>query len=200
MESVEVVRKADSFEGSLETGLETGLEAGLRGTGTVHSKSAEGAVRGGGAGNGHASGGAARGGRATTRAPKPVIERAGRRMNLGRRGEELAVAFLENAGYQILRRNFTCRHGEIDVIAWQRGANTLCFIEVKSRGNENMGRPYESVGVRKQKHYRQVATIFLMREWDALGIDATTEFRFDVIEVMLGGGKPEINHIRSAFA
>jgi putative endonuclease len=136
---------------------------------------------------------------APTREPKPFIERAGRRMSVGRQGETLAVSYLEVSGYEILRRNFTCRLGEIDVVAKPRGENTLCFIEVKCRRNDRMGRPYESVGVRKKKHYRQVATVFLMREWDGLRVDATTEFRFDVIEVMLSAGKPQINHIRNAF-
>jgi putative endonuclease len=130
---------------------------------------------------------------------KPIIERSGKRMSVGRRGEELAVSRLAASGYEVLHRNFTCRLGEIDVIARPRGRNMLCFIEVKSRRNVSMGRPYESVGVRKQKHYRQVATIFLMREWDGLGINAATEFRFDVVEVVLGDGNPKINHIEGAF-
>jgi putative endonuclease len=136
---------------------------------------------------------------AAKREPKPFIERAGRRMSVGRQGEALAVSYLEVSGYEILRRNFTCRLGEIDVVARPRGENTLCLIEVKCRRNDKMGRPYESVGVRKKKHYRQVATVFLMREWDGLRVDATTEFRFDVIEVILSAGKPQINHIRNAF-
>ncbi|MDR0596288.1 MAG: YraN family protein [Clostridiales Family XIII bacterium] len=131
---------------------------------------------------------------------KPYIERGGRRMSVGRRGEALAVSHLEIAGYEILRRNFTCRLGEIDIIARPRGSNMLCFIEVKCRRSGNMGRPYESVGPRKRKHYRQVATVFLMREWGGLMINESTEYRFDVIEVVLSAGKPEINHISGAFS
>jgi putative endonuclease len=131
--------------------------------------------------------------------PKPVIERAGRRMKVGRQGEKLAVSHLELAGYEILRRNFTCKLGEIDVIAKPRGENTLCFIEVKCRRNENMGRPYEAVNSKKRRRYRQVATVFLTREWRRLELNAETEYRFDVIEVVLDAGKPSINHIRSAF-
>jgi putative endonuclease len=131
--------------------------------------------------------------------PKPYIERAGRHMSVGRQGESAASSYLEIAGYEILRRNFTCRLGEIDIIARPRGENTLCFIEVKCRRSGNMGRPGESVGIRKQRHYRQVATIFLMREWDGLRVDASTEYRFDVVEVVLNAGKPRINHIKGAF-
>jgi putative endonuclease len=133
------------------------------------------------------------------REQKPFIERAGRRMSVGRQGEKLAASHLELAGYEILRRNFTCRLGEIDVIARPRGENILCFIEVKCRRDERMGRPYESVGGRKQRHYRQVATVFLMREWESLRLDSATEYRFDVMEVVLNAGKPSINHIKGAF-
>jgi putative endonuclease len=130
---------------------------------------------------------------------KPFIERAGRRMSVGRQGEALAVSHLEVAGYRILRRNYACKLGEIDIIARPRGENTLCFIEVKCRRSEKMGRPYESVNTKKQEHCRRVATVFLMREWDGLGIDAATEFRFDVIEVVLAAGRPAVNHIKGAF-
>jgi putative endonuclease len=120
-------------------------------------------------------------------------------MKTGREGEALAVSHLEIGGYEILRRNFACRLGEIDVIARPRGKNILCFVEVKCRRGTEMGRPCESVGPRKQKHIRQVASVFLLREWDRLNANATTEYRFDVIEVVLSAGKPEINHIHGAF-
>jgi putative endonuclease len=35
----------------------------------------------------------------------------------GKRGEDLAAASLEKAGYRILERNYRCRFGEIDIIA-----------------------------------------------------------------------------------
>jgi putative endonuclease len=131
---------------------------------------------------------------------KPIIERAGRRMSVGRRGEALAVSYLENAGYEILRRNFTCRHGEIDVIARPRGKNMLCFIEVKCRRNDSMGLPCESVGVKKQGHCRRAATVFLMREWNTARADAEVEYRFDVVEVLLAEEGASVNHIEGAFA
>jgi putative endonuclease len=137
--------------------------------------------------------GAGRGGR------KNYIERGGARMAVGRKGEDLAAGYLELSGYEIIKRNFTCRLGEIDIIARPRGRTMLCFIEVKCRRGEAMGRPYESVGKRKRSHYRQVATLFIMREWNGLGADTETEYRFDVVEVILNAGKPEINHIPEAF-
>jgi putative endonuclease len=130
---------------------------------------------------------------------KGYIERRGRRMDTARAGERLAVAHLEADGYEIIRRNYICRLGEIDVVARPRGKNMLCFVEIKCRRSLVMGHPYEAVGPRKQRRYRQIATLFLMREWNRLEVDAMTEFRFDVIEVMLAGETAEINHIREAF-
>jgi putative endonuclease len=50
---------------------------------------------------------------------------------LGRRGEELAAAYLERGGYEILARNHRTRQGEIDLIAFD--GTTLVFAEVKTR-------------------------------------------------------------------
>ena len=36
---------------------------------------------------------------------------------LGKIGEELAKKHLEEENYQIIKRNFSCRQGEIDIIA-----------------------------------------------------------------------------------
>lgn len=45
-------------------------------------------------------------------------------------GEERAVSYLEDRGFEIIERNFYARFGEIDIIATKE--NVLHFIEVKS--------------------------------------------------------------------
>ena len=50
---------------------------------------------------------------------------------LGAWGEDLAVAHLEAAGYDVLARNWRCREGELDIVA--RGGDALVFVEVKTR-------------------------------------------------------------------
>ena len=47
---------------------------------------------------------------------------------IGTLGEDIATAFLQKKGYAVIRRNFLCRVGEIDIIA-QKG-EYLCFVEV----------------------------------------------------------------------
>jgi putative endonuclease len=120
--------------------------------------------------------------------------------NLGAFGEEEAADYLEAQGYDILCRNFTCCAGEIDIIAHPRGENIICFTEVKTRRNSNFGRPAEAVTAAKQKHIRRAATYFLLKKWDDIGVDALTDFRFDVIEVDFSGKEPRINLIPAAFS
>ena len=51
-----------------------------------------------------------------------------RRKELGKSGEDLAVAYLQNNCYTIVERNYRCRTGEVDIIA--RKDDILFFIEV----------------------------------------------------------------------
>lgn len=49
---------------------------------------------------------------------------------IGELGEKVAIEYLKRKGYQIKETNFTCRMGEIDIIAFSH--ETLYFIEVKA--------------------------------------------------------------------
>lgn len=51
----------------------------------------------------------------------------------GNIGEEISSKYLEQIGYKIIEKNFSCRQGEIDIIAKDR--NEYVFIEVKTRSN-----------------------------------------------------------------
>ncbi len=50
--------------------------------------------------------------------------------SLGRFGERQAAAYLCRKGYRIIEMNFSCRAGEIDVIA--ENEKYLVFVEVKA--------------------------------------------------------------------
>ncbi|MCK4881465.1 MAG: YraN family protein, partial [Candidatus Omnitrophica bacterium] len=96
------------------------------------------------------------------------------RTQLGQAGEDAAVAFLEREGYQILRRNFRNKFGEIDIIAKDR--DTVCFVEVKTRTSEAYGSPFESVTKSKQRKIIYVALSYL----NAQGREEAN-VRFDVV-------------------
>ncbi len=69
--------------------------------------------------------------------------------------------------------------------------NNICiFVEVKTRENENFGRPADAVTRIKQQKYRILAQHYVGLK----GMEDSV-IRFDVIEIL---GK-EINHIENAF-
>jgi putative endonuclease len=87
-----------------------------------------------------------------------------RKQALGERGEELAAAFLENAGLVILERNFRCPRGELDIIA--RDGDTAVFVEVKTRRTAALGSPLEAVTRAKLARIRMLAGIWLSGQDD----------------------------------
>lgn len=114
----------------------------------------------------------------------------------GKKGEDIAVDYLIKQGYHILERNFSCKLGEIDVIAIDTiTKNELVFIEVKSRKQTIYGKPAEAVDIRKTKHIYKVAEYFLM-----IHNLESSFIRFDVIEVLEKiSQKIQIHHIKNAI-
>jgi putative endonuclease len=112
---------------------------------------------------------------------------------LGRRGEDLAVAYLEQQGLVVLDRNWRCRHGELDVICTDRERLVVC--EVKTRTSTRYGSPAEAVDERKVRRIRRLANL-----WLAAHHVCWVEIRFDVLAVLAPPGAPaRIQHYRAAF-
>ena len=111
------------------------------------------------------------------------------RHELGRTGEQTATRYLEKQGYQIIQRNFSCKQGEIDIIA--KDKTEYVFIEVKTRQNRHYGMPCEAVNGRKQKHIWNATKYYLH-----LHKLENQYIRFDVIEVYKKKGEFYINHIK----
>lgn len=107
---------------------------------------------------------------------------------IGSQAEELACRYLENKNYQILERNFTCRSGEIDIIALDR--DYIVFIEVKYRKDKSFGDPREAVGFYKQKTMTKVASYYLL-----INQAHNHNSRFDVMAIL----GEEIQLIQNAF-
>lgn len=120
-----------------------------------------------------------------------------RRNILGQRGEDLAAAYLLDAGYRIVERNYRNHYGEIDIIALSlaQKTRTLIFIEVKTRKNTLFSHPSEAVTTKKQIQISMVALEYL-----AKNNLTETAARFDVVAIILPDvGPPQIELIQNAF-
>jgi putative endonuclease len=111
---------------------------------------------------------------------------------LGRRGEDLAVSVFRRLGFEIVQRNYRCRHGEIDVVA--RRGRVLVFCEVKTRNTDTWGVPAEAVDFRKQSRLRRLAA-----QWLAEHGVGRVQVRFDVVSVIVRPDRSEVTHIPDAF-
>lgn len=113
---------------------------------------------------------------------------------LGRKGEEAAACYLEKHGYRVLSRNYTCRLGEIDLVALDR--DILVFVEVRSRSGGGFGLAQESVTERKKIKLRRLAWHYLKAERKT-----GSGCRFDVIAVLFDrdGAIKRLEHIENAF-
>lgn len=117
-----------------------------------------------------------------------------RRKMLGRQGEEIAARYLEKNGFKLLRKNYRCRLGEIDLIAMDR--DFLVFVEVRSKSGDEYGEGYESLVNKKLSKLRQVAWYYLKAEGKT-----KMNCRFDVVSVRFDrdGEVQRIEHIENAF-
>ena len=112
----------------------------------------------------------------------------------GTRSERAAAAHLRRQGFRILRRNYSCPQGEIDLIALD--GRCVVFVEVRSTGGDDAERPAASVDLAKQTHLTRAALHFLQAN-RLLGQAA----RFDVLTLSWPEGQrePAITHYRQAF-
>ena len=110
----------------------------------------------------------------------------------GRWGEDLAAAYLKKKKYQLVACNYSCRFGEIDLIAESR--SHIVFVEVKSRKDARFAQAREFVTPSKQRKLAATAALWLAKN------PTEKPARFDVIEVYgTDGAVHSINHIENAF-
>ena len=108
---------------------------------------------------------------------------------IGRFGEDEAEKYLKQKGYKILERNFSCKRGEIDIIALDK--DEIVFVEIKARKSLKYGLPSEAVTKYKLKHIYKTAEYYLYTR--NLLNDNT---RIDVIEVYIQNKQVIINHLK----
>ena len=116
-----------------------------------------------------------------------------RRIHLGQKGEDLAVLYLKEKGYEILERNVRGPRGEIDIVA--RDQDTICFIEVKTRSSDARGMPAEAVLFSKQKKLAYLALNYIKSKQLE-----ENRLRFDVVSVFWEQNSPaKVELIQNAF-
>lgn len=111
--------------------------------------------------------------------------------DLGKLGEELAVAFLEKAGYEILETNWVYQKAEIDIIAQKN--NILAIVEVKTRSSTDFGLPQDFVKPKKIQLLVKAVNEYLIIN------DLDIEARFDIIAIQKNGDSYDIEHLEDAF-
>lgn len=114
--------------------------------------------------------------------------------DLGRRGEELAIEYLEQNDYRIVAANFSLPIGrnlrdvvvnaEIDVVAYD--GPTLCFVEVKTRASDDFAPPQANVDLRKRRQISRAALAYRRM----LGL-IEAAYRYDVVTVVAKAGDSE---------
>lgn len=58
---------------------------------------------------------------------------------IGNIGESIAIEFLKKKGFRLIKRNYTIKGGEIDLI--MEKDDIILFVEVKTRRTESFGYP-----------------------------------------------------------
>lgn len=112
-------------------------------------------------------------------------------IDFGKQGEEIAVKYLTDKGYEILERNWRNRHKEVDIIA--KDGKELVFVEVKTRKSNNYGEPSLAVNKQKQRLLVSAANAYIF------GKNLDMDTRFDIISILMKDEDPIIEHIEDAF-
>lgn len=114
----------------------------------------------------------------------------------GRWGENKASEMLAEKGFKVMgNRVRVDARSEIDVLA--RDGEVLVFVEVKTRGSEDFGRPMDAVDRRKRQVLSRAAVRYLRKKGNP-----AVKIRFDVVEVVGDAGTgvvDKVRHIENAF-
>jgi len=111
-------------------------------------------------------------------------------ITIGKLGEDIACIFLEKRGFEIIKRNYRRRWGEIDIIC--RKKKVLNFVEVKTVTREigknyvihetaGAYQPEDAIHPWKIKRLMRIIQSYLLEA----GQKEKTEWQFDTLAVFL---------------
>ncbi len=120
-------------------------------------------------------------------------------MNIGKTGQEgekRVANFLRQNGFVIVKRNYQCRYGEIDIIA--ESDEYILFVEVKTRKQNALISGVEAVDSHKQSRLTLSAQDYISKTL------CEKQPRFDVAEVIVneksdGSLGYSLNYFKNAF-
>lgn len=98
----------------------------------------------------------------------------------GSAGEKYAQHILEQNGYSLLCKNYTCRGGEIDLIVTKECY--ICFVEVKLRSISSGNSAAEAVDEKKLSRIRKGIEQFFQEYKDNMYVTSLRP-RIDVFEI-----------------
>jgi putative endonuclease len=115
----------------------------------------------------------------------------GKHNEFGKLGEQKAVDFLVENGYEIKYKNYRYLKAEIDIIAQK--ANILAIVEVKSRSSDFLENIAETVNQKKIK------LLVLAADYYVTENDLDVDVRFDIITILKKGKQFQLEYLKDAF-
>lgn len=116
-------------------------------------------------------------------------------MNIGKtglEGEKRVAGFLRKKGFTVVKQNYSCRYGEIDIIA--ENNEYILFVEVKTRKENSLVSGIEAVDGFKQNRILKTANDFILKT------ECEKQPRFDVAQVTVTeNGGYKLHYIKNAF-
>ncbi|RKF15898.1 YraN family protein [Alginatibacterium sediminis] len=108
------------------------------------------------------------------------------------RAEQQAARYLQGQGLTLVERNFSCRCGEIDIVA--RDQSVWVFAEVKFRSQQTFGGVDHAISKAKQRKIINTAEFYLHNK--GLNIN-NLQIRFDA--VLIENQEPRLRWLKNAF-
>ena len=121
---------------------------------------------------------------------------------LGKQGENIAVNYLLENGYEILETNFQnnlgYRVGELDIVAREYETNEIAFVEVKTRKKGGWGSENPELAITRTKYKKLLRIIGRYLRQKNL---KDTPYRLDAIaiEMDIDSRKANLRHLKYIY-
>ena len=116
--------------------------------------------------------------------------------DLGKRGEQMAIKYLTNKGFEILETSWRYSRCEVDIICKDtrdEDLETTVFVEVKTRSSTYYGYPEDFVSPAQQKRLAKAAEAYMYEK------ELNGEMRFDIVAIHIAPHNTKLKHIEDAF-